>query len=925
MSNHRRSSRVDTPIEQADDVDEPPPSHQTHFTYGSAERGGHGTFTLPRRPSQRSPTRRHQQFIKHEEDLSGGISVYDLSGLAPSNTQRESDLAVVHDSYPPPHSHHPSPITHVRPPLERYRQHSEEEDDHGERQRGQEALAAYESQNYRQHRNYPHQHPSLQHLSLPYTPFPESHQSVSLTPSHPGESPLFLRHPHDPRLAQSHAAATSYGASPDPNLPPTVGDLGLIQLQGLASLTPPLQPLVGFSPSGPIGSALPFTHINPNISYNHQQPGGLRFPGDHPVSFMQNPQLSILNAESFDDGSPAFRASRSLTAGRTRATAGDAARTAKKRSKAQSSDGCEPEEEEKRRSRGRPRLDANDETAKDRRRTQIRLAQRAYRNRKETAIQSLEKKVDQLKSNNEEMSKAFMKLYDFAVSKGMLESAPEFGRQLQATTEKFVTLARRTSEDGCVEDELPADQENVSDGHKSPQNSGPDKANEKSTTPDTVQQPDQVLYGGYIVGTDHFALQPTPQIQTLTAVHTTSWAQDSQALEARSIAAQAPLGYEIITEPTPDNASFPFGMSFESGLGTAGLFNSPGQLFPESPYSLLSVPSSYAYQERTFGRRLQRSTLERAYALIRMPNPPPHWIASAFGFCLLFESREKITERLANRLSVTQNETLFNWRFPFLHLGGGGTFFDDMHKETHAAGSPRSDKTRRPVGNQELQAPDRHKMDSLYGIGPWNAETEEVRDVRVDRKLRMSVPGFEGDFYDADEVEWVLQQRGVVIPPAADFVTAEIDPNDFTGEVTIGSRAFESVMDSYIANNLADERNAGMDAGGGDKGQSSNHRMPPQMTVAQPPLELVGSTTASAASSDTLTSPLNLDPNLGDDLFGLGGTVPNQSSHTEPSRRTVTVNVETLVHELGLRSVCLGRTPGIRPKDINAAFWKSLA
>ena len=86
-----------------------------------------------------------------------------------------------------------------------------------------------------------------------------------------------------------------------------------------------------------------------------------------------------------------------------------------------------------------------------RRRTQIRLAQRAYRNRKETAIQTLEKKVSSLQDSNEEMSRAFMSLYDAAVAQGLLVSAPSFGRELQATTERFVALARRAGDAESVD------------------------------------------------------------------------------------------------------------------------------------------------------------------------------------------------------------------------------------------------------------------------------------------------------------------------------------------------------------------------------------------------------------------------------------------------------------------------------------------
>lgn len=98
----------------------------------------------------------------------------------------------------------------------------------------------------------------------------------------------------------------------------------------------------------------------------NRQPGALQFSGGYPISFMQDPELSILNAESYDDGIKSFRAPRSLPPGRSPAANGQkSAGQSRKRAKAQSVEDDEPEEEEKKRSRGRPRLDTNDETAKD--------------------------------------------------------------------------------------------------------------------------------------------------------------------------------------------------------------------------------------------------------------------------------------------------------------------------------------------------------------------------------------------------------------------------------------------------------------------------------------------------------------------------------------------------------------------------------
>ncbi|KAG9671581.1 hypothetical protein KCU95_g17490, partial [Aureobasidium melanogenum] len=57
--------------------------------------------------------------------------------------------------------------------------------------------------------------------------------------------------------------------------------------------------------------------------------------------------------------------------------------------------------------RGRPRLDTQDESTADKRRSQIRLAQRAYRQRKEDTIHELRKQVQELQSTIHSMNQSF--------------------------------------------------------------------------------------------------------------------------------------------------------------------------------------------------------------------------------------------------------------------------------------------------------------------------------------------------------------------------------------------------------------------------------------------------------------------------------------------------------------------------------------
>ncbi|KAK2592918.1 hypothetical protein QQS21_009387 [Conoideocrella luteorostrata] len=108
------------------------------------------------------------------------------------------------------------------------------------------------------------------------------------------------------------------------------------------------------------------------------------------------------------------------------------------------------------RSPGRPRLDITDDAAADRRRTQVRLAQRAYRYRKDATITTLEKRVKELKEANEQMYKTLKeaneKMYrtfnEFCLlmsSEPIFASAPEVVSCLSRTARKMRRIFNEAS------------------------------------------------------------------------------------------------------------------------------------------------------------------------------------------------------------------------------------------------------------------------------------------------------------------------------------------------------------------------------------------------------------------------------------------------------------------------------------------------
>jgi len=145
------------------------------------------------------------------------------------------------------------------------------------------------------------------------------------------------------------------------------------------------------------------------------------------------------------------------------------------------------------------------------------------------------------------------------------------------------------------------------------------------------------------------------------------------------------------------------------------------------------------------------------------------------------------------------------------------------------------------------------------------------------------LPGFGREvFMDLEAVDGYLLQRGIHIPASAEYVEVEINPDDFGGAVENGT----------VPTNRAP---SGQDQAAGS---STANAITTMFTD--------GSTTG---ASDTGSMNPFLCP-----------AVPTgQWTSQSPPRFKATINVSILVEELIHKTVCLGRTPGIRPKDVDRA------
>lgn len=357
--------------------------------------------------------------------------------------------------------------------------------------------------------------------------------------------------------------------------------------------------------------------------------------------------------------------------------------------------------------------------------------------------------MQELQDNNEELSTVFLKLHDSAVNLGVLEQAPGFAHELRAATEKILSLARKSSEDGGQDEHAESSAPEQASRQTHAENSGsPDVAEVQPARNSTVP-----LWGGYTLANEREAISNA-------STHITSGTMLPVT--------QAPLGYEIVTMPTFENASFPFDLGSDSpypSIFDQASTSTPA--YPLTPYSSLPLPQSMAFSEINFGRRLQRSALELANRLINMPDPPKHRYAEVFGFCMLFEPIDKIRERVALALERTVSDSLNWWQAPFWAAGGSGQH--QLQQDNNSQGAAR-------VGNQGTVDQMKYSFSGgQFGLGPFDAKVSETRDKMLDPRMRIRLPGFEGDFYDPEEVELYLQVRGVTIQPGQDYLTTEVD------------------------------------------------------------------------------------------------------------------------------------------------------
>jgi len=556
--------------------------------------------------------------------------------------------------------------------------------------------------------------------------------------------------------------------------------------------------------------------------------------------------------------------------------------------------------------RGRPRLDTQDETAADRRRTQIRLAQRAYRHRKETTISALKQKAQELRSTIDQMNKTFGVLHDNLVDAGVLHSHHALTQQLKAAAEEFVSLSKRA----------PPESDEEGDGIAK-------MAKSTTTTTPAITKDESGVRSSTSSSrrTSTESQKPSPKAlqstrKTHTSLDVSSATFNQSFIDAHADIDELPsatnpsltLPHHGYVEATPQfynesaqfNVQIPeiplFDTVWADKLGIERPLKNPGQ--HQGSYT-------YSFQETTFARRLHRMCLERAFRSLTDPATDPALLHRAFRFSFCFSNRKRMLQRFQDILKRKAGESLENWNVPFLRVGGAGMHF------------PRRDENGNPIYPPNMVSPAR-----IFGPRPW-IEVETPRWEATTEEMLEAI-GFNGEWFDSHDVEEYLKTKGIYLDGSSSFV--EIDASVVTSALastpshssrsqsTASSSPLDVLRTPSPLVNMSDPTTDPIIA------QELN-----DMYTQSGSLALLTSANASATNDAATSSPSFFSPKPQDDFgWASSGEVPTFEDLLMRQPNPVVVDVERFLERMVDGGVCLGRAPGFRKEVIDHALALSL-
>jgi hypothetical protein len=389
----------------------------------------------------------------------------------------------------------------------------------------------------------------------------------------------------------------------------------------------------------------------------------------------------------------------------------------------------------------------------------------------------------------DEMNRSFVQFNESAMNSGVLNLRPELARELKATMETFVKIARAAAADGgnYDEDTGELDFDPAAELHKATEVARAARAGSSTTRSAAPPVPEHTDIGWGYAARPVDSSSPEPDHSNALSARTffPPIINSPYTLEKESALLVSRTGnYSVpLNNGTPHNQSF-------SLIDTLMHNVSPGSIQPHTflarvptppnPFPIvaekasmpmrvtspdgpnltktlsLRAPYTYSFQETTFARRLTRATVERGFHLLSTASLHPAAVNHVFKLTLPYMTRDQMLVRFRAILTKSNLDALDCWQTPFIHLGGAGTHYPRRDENGNVIPQPNSWNVR--------------------SIGPLKKLIlESSVDSSVNQVVDVDLRGFEGEWFDANDVEGYLEEMGVRIDPQSSFAEAYID------------------------------------------------------------------------------------------------------------------------------------------------------
>ncbi|KAL6713794.1 hypothetical protein ACLMJK_008286 [Lecanora helva] len=577
------------------------------------------------------------------------------------------------------------------------------------------------------------------------------------------------------------------------------------------------------------------------------------------------------------------------------------------------------------RPRGRPRLDTKDQNAADRRRTQIRVAQRAYRQRKETTISGLNQRVTLLEKTIEDMQKAFLTFNESAIAARIQRGYPSLAEQLKVTADRLADLAKTSTSNSTAEEEdigqLLADeavereerrpfsqQTSTSSGSNQAPTAGYQSMFDEEADNDdgeTAQQASMTpIYVEDFLLSDwtsteakqryqiearpsHNAFQPRGESLILAPIassirdnsrHTEEWPEQS----VRSDVLEDPLPFGLVPLPAENHVIH----DRRSGGGMSELLSLPS-------------PKSYAFQESSFTRRLLRTSLETAYRIITDPTSRPEDIHRLCRFTWCFATTPRILDHIQSMIRRSATESLEWAEAPAKYVGGAGLHYPPKGNKGDGL-RPENRVIEEPLGPQRRS----------------QAETP-MRDCKSMGEIIERVE-CEGEWFDPHDVEEYLRSQGLYLDGQSSIV-------EFGEE-----EALPALVDTQGSSESSPDSNSPYDSTMIPHGSQLIDNSWPNVQFQQnmdflwqnlPIMESALPDSNADLQNSTVGDLSQKMPTSESDVDMFPSMMPAFDTRIKMKRF---LDVEKFVNTILKSAVCLGRTPGFRRAAIDSALTLSI-